>query len=122
MLGSAEGLLHGPQLPVAEHGFERVELGIGAQHEDAVEPLLLFDLCRVDREVLLANRLQIPAVAGIADQRLVTPLELPLERGDDRGAVSGILCRLLMVAANDITPPGQHHRLGLNNQPACRAC
>jgi hypothetical protein len=29
----------GPQLLVAEHGFERVELGVGAQHEDAVEAL-----------------------------------------------------------------------------------
>ena len=50
--------LHGPQLLVAEHGFERV---IGAQHEDAVEPLLLLDLVGVDREVLVADRPQVAA-------------------------------------------------------------
>ena len=29
VLGCSEGLLHRPQLLVAEHGFERVELGVG---------------------------------------------------------------------------------------------
>jgi hypothetical protein len=48
MLGGAKVLLHRPQLLVAEHGFERVEIGVGAQHEDAVEPFL-------DREVILAE-------------------------------------------------------------------
>jgi len=89
MLGRANALLHGPQLFVAEHGFERIELGVGAQHEDAVEPLLLFDLCGIDREVLVTDRLQIAAIADVADQRLVAPLELTLERGDDRGAIGG---------------------------------
>src|SRR5258705_12604937 len=59
VLGGSEGLLHGPQLLVAEHGFERVEIGVGAQHENAVEPFLVFDLVRVDREVLIADRLQV---------------------------------------------------------------
>src|SRR5262245_16990814 len=35
VLGGAEGLLHRPQLLVAEHGLERIEIGVGAQHEDA---------------------------------------------------------------------------------------
>ena len=29
VLGGAEGLLHRPQLLVAEHGFERIEIGVG---------------------------------------------------------------------------------------------
>ena len=44
MLGGAEGMLHRPQMLVAEHGFERIEIGVGAQHEDAVELLVLLDL------------------------------------------------------------------------------
>jgi hypothetical protein len=40
VLGGAEGLLNRPQLLVTEPGFERIEIGIGAQHEDAVEPFL----------------------------------------------------------------------------------
>jgi len=40
MLGGTEGLLHGPQLLVAMHGVERIEIGVGAQHEDAVANLL----------------------------------------------------------------------------------
>jgi len=87
LLGGSEGLLHGPQLLVAEHGFERVEIGVGAQHENAVEPFLVLDLVRVDREVLIADRLQVAAIAGVADERLVAPLERPLQRGEDRGAI-----------------------------------
>ena len=95
-VGGSEGLLHGPQLLVAEHGFERVEIGVGAQHENAVEPFLVLDLVRVDREVLIADRLQVAAIAGVADERLVAPLERPLQRGEDRGAIGepGLLARL----------------------------
>src|SRR5208283_822367 len=31
--GGTEGLLHHPQLLVTEHGLERIEIGVGAQHE-----------------------------------------------------------------------------------------
>jgi hypothetical protein len=34
-LGSAEGLLHSPQLIVAAHDPERVEISVGAPHENA---------------------------------------------------------------------------------------
>ena len=40
-LGGAEGLFHHRQLLVAKHGIERREVGVGAQHEDAVELGLL---------------------------------------------------------------------------------
>ena len=59
VLRCAEGLLHRPQLLVAEHGLERIEIGVGAQHEDAVEFLLLLDLVGIDREVLVADRISV---------------------------------------------------------------
>src|SRR6266481_3575991 len=85
VLGGSEGLLHGPQLLVAEHGFERVEIGVGAQHENAVEPFLVLNLVRVDREVLIADRLQVAAIAGVADERLVALAE---NRAPDRNSRS----------------------------------
>jgi hypothetical protein len=47
---------------VAEHGLERVEIGIGAQHEDPVQPLVLLDLVAIDREVIVADRFQVTPV------------------------------------------------------------
>ena len=61
-----------------------------------MEVLLLLDLVGIDREVLIADRLQVAPKAGVADQRLVALGKLPLQRGDDRGPVGGILLRLLI--------------------------
>ena len=66
MLCCSEGLLHRLQLLVPEHGLKRIEIGVGAQHEDAVELLLLLDLVRVDRKVLLADRLEVTSKTGVA--------------------------------------------------------
>ena len=55
------------------HGFERVEIGVGPQHEDAVELLLLLDLIGINREVLTGDRLQVAPKAGVADQRITRP-------------------------------------------------
>jgi hypothetical protein len=44
---------------------------VGTQHENAVELLLHLDLVWIDREVLLADRLEIAPKAGVADQCLV---------------------------------------------------
>ena len=63
--------------------------------------------------MVVADRLKEPAIAGVADQRLVALGELPLQRGEDRGAVGGVLPRLLMVAADDVALAAQRHRLGL---------
>ena len=63
--------------------------------------------------MLVADRLQVAPKAGVADQCLVALGELALQRGHDRGAVGGILFRLLMIAADDVAPPRQRHRLGL---------
>ena len=113
VLGGAESLLHRPQLLVAEHGRERVEVGIGAQYEDAVELVVLRDLVGINREVLVADRLQVTAVAGVADQRLVALGELALQRGDDGSTIGGVVLGLLMIAADDVASTGQHHGLGL---------
>jgi hypothetical protein len=48
-------LLHRPQLFIAQHGIERIEIGVGAQHEDAVELLVLLDLVGIDCEVIFAD-------------------------------------------------------------------
>ena len=89
------------------------EVGIGAQHKDAVELVVLRDLVGINREVLVADRLQVTAVAGVADQRLVALGELALQRGDDGSTIGGVLLGLLMIAADDVASTGQHHGLGL---------
>jgi len=68
-------------------------------HEDAVELPLLLDLIGIDGEALGADRLEVAAKAGVADERLVALGELALERVDDRGAVGRVFLRFLMVAA-----------------------
>src|SRR5690348_12358288 len=79
VLRRAERMLHGPELLLADHSFAGVEIGIGAQHEDAVELRLTVDLCRVDGKVPIANRLQIASEACVADQCLVASGELTLQ-------------------------------------------
>ena len=54
-LGRSEGPLHRPQALVAEHGFERREIGVGAQHEDAVELGVLLHLGAIDGEMVVAG-------------------------------------------------------------------
>ena len=63
--------------------------------------------------MLFADRLEVASKAGVADQRLVAPGELTLQRGQDRGAIGSVLSCLLMVAANDVAPFRQRHCLGL---------
>ena len=128
VLGGAEGLLHGPQLLVAQHGVERVEIGVGAQHEDAVELRLLLDLVGIDGEVVVADRLEEAAKAGVADQRLVALGELALQRGQDRGAVGGVLlappdgCGRRCSAAPPASPPWPRSRspCRASSSPAAR--
>ena len=56
--------------------FRRRLTDVGAQHENAVELPLLVDLVGVDGEALAADRLEVAAKAGIADECLVTLGEL----------------------------------------------
>ena len=53
------------------------------------------------------------AVALVADEALVALLQLLLKGGDDRCAIGGVLTHLVEVAADDVAPPGELHRLGL---------
>ena len=105
--------LHGPELLVAQHGGERIEVGVGAQHEDAVELGVLLRLGLVDGEVAVAFGLEEAAEAGVADQRLVTPGQLTFEVGQDGVAPGGVHLGLLMVAAQDVVSTVQGHRFGL---------
>ena len=61
--------------------------------EDTVELIVLHDLVGIDREVIIADRLQVTAVAGVTDQRLVALGELTLQRSDDRNAIGGVRSR-----------------------------
>jgi hypothetical protein len=39
----------------AQHGGQRIEIGVGAQHEHAVEPGVFVSLAAIDREVTVAD-------------------------------------------------------------------
>src|SRR3954463_7931585 len=67
----------------------------------------------IDGEAIFTGRREEAAIAGVADEGLVAFLELPFERGQDRGAVGGILFRLAVITADDVAASGQRHRLGL---------
>src|SRR6478672_4464116 len=67
VLFGAEDALRRPQLLVAEHGGERVEIGIGAQHEDTVEARVLGNLGTIDDEAALAGGLEEAPIARVAD-------------------------------------------------------
>src|SRR5450830_1224250 len=112
-LRCAEDLLHHGQLLVAKHDFERREFSVGAQHEDAIEPGVLLGLGAIDDEALLAGGRQEAAITAIADERLVALLQLPFEGCENRGAVGGVLLGLLVIAADDVAPPGERHCLRL---------
>src|ERR671932_421960 len=93
-LGGAEQGLDGEKLAIAQHRLKRRDPGIRAQHQQAVIARLFSDLADVDLKGLLRGRAQVPAIGGVADQRLVAALELLIERRNDRGAVSSIPLRL----------------------------
>ena len=59
----------------------------------------------ISNAFLALLRPQVAAVGGVADQRLVALLQLPVEAVDHRGAVGGVLVRLGLVAADDVAPP-----------------
>src|SRR4051794_37282847 len=104
-LGGAEKLLHLDQVAVAQDCLQRRDPGIGAQHEQAIVARLFGQLARINLEGLLGGRAQVAPVGGVADQRLVAPLQLLIESGDDGLAVGGILGRLSFVATDNVAPP-----------------
>ncbi len=86
---------------------------VGPQHEHAIEFGVLLDLGAVDGKALALRVGEEPAIALVAHQALVAFLQLLLQRRDDGGAVSGVLPHLIEIAADDVAPPGELHRLGL---------
>src|SRR5215213_4384964 len=104
-LSGPKELLHLHEVAVAQDRLQRRDPGIGAQYEHAVIARLLGQLAGINLEGLLGGRAQIPAVGGVADQRLVAPLQLLIERRNDGLAVGGVLLRLSFVAADDVAPP-----------------
>src|SRR3954464_9367552 len=110
-LGGPEQLLYPDEVAIAQHRLERRDAGVGAQHEDAVVTRLLGQLADVDLERSLAGAAQVVAVAGVADQRLLAPLELFVERGHDGPTVGRILPGLGFVETDDVAPPLRRHLL-----------
>jgi hypothetical protein len=122
MFGGPEGLLNRPKLLVAQHGLKRVEIGVSAQHEDAIEPRVVLDLGLIDGEVVLADRLEVMVVTGIADWRLVALGELTLPRGANGGSVDRVLLSLLMICGRRCSVYRPGSRPLFRNRPACRFC
>jgi hypothetical protein len=57
-----------------------------------------------------------PLSPVVATKRRYPPLpiallELPFQRGENRGAVGGIFFGFVVIATDDLAPPGKRHRL-----------
>ena len=98
---------------IAKHRFERREIGVGPEYEDAVELGVLFGLGLIDGEMVVAWRRQEAAIALVTDEALVALLQPPLERGQDGGSGGGVLLHLVAIATDDIAPPGENDGFGL---------
>ena len=91
-----EGVLHGQQIAIAQHDLERVDFGVGAQHEEADEPGIGLDLGAVNDKAAALGRLQETTEAFVGDERFVAPDQLALEAGDKFGARGGVLFGFLL--------------------------
>ena len=98
VLGGAEGPLDAPELLVAQHRRQRREIGVGAQHEEAVEAGIVISFGAVDGEVAFARDLEEAAITGVANQCLVALAKLPPQCGDD--ALPHLIAR--SVALHDL--------------------
>jgi hypothetical protein len=74
---------------------------------------VLLDFGAVDGEAVALRVGEKAAVALVADEALVAPLQLPLQIGDDGRAIGGVLVHLVEVAADDVSTPGERHGLRL---------
>src|SRR5208283_1452330 len=74
---------------------------------------VLLDLGAVDGKAVALRVGEEAAKTLVADEGLIALLQLALQRGDDRGAVGGVFLHLIEVAADNVAPPGERHRLGL---------
>src|ERR1700733_14701060 len=106
-LGPKEQVLDLQEIAIAQDRLQRRDLGVGAQHEDSVEPRFLGELAGVDLEHLapfgFLRLAQIASIGRVSDQRLVAFLQLRIERSDNRLAIPTVLFGLRFVAADDVT-------------------
>jgi len=72
-LRRSERPFHPPQILVAKHRFKRREIGVGAQHEDAVELDVLFRPGPIDGGTVVAARGEETTIALGAATRLLSP-------------------------------------------------
>ena len=79
------GVLHGQKIAVAQHDLESSDFGVGAQHEEAVEPGLGLELGAVDDKAAAFGRLQETTEALVGDERLIALSQLAFETGDQFG-------------------------------------
>jgi len=86
-----EGVLHGQKIAVAQHDLESSDFGVGAQHEEAVEPGIGLDLGAVDDKAAVFGRLQETTEALVGDERFIALGQLAFETGDQFDARRGIL-------------------------------
>jgi hypothetical protein len=104
--GTAEQVFDLQQIAVAQHGLQRRDPGIGAQHEETVVAGLVGELSGIDLKgragLAVGGRhpTQVAAVGGITDQRLIAARQLLGEPCDDRLPLVAVAFRFGLVAAD----------------------
>jgi hypothetical protein len=86
--------------------LEGGDFRVSAQHEQAVEAGVGLDFGPINDKAVAHGRREETAEAFVGDQCLVALRELALEAGDQFGARLGILSGFLVVATDDVAPPG----------------
>src|SRR3954469_23563682 len=87
------------KVAIAQDGLQGRDPSIGAQHEQAIVARLFGQLAGINFEGLLGGGAEIASVGGVADQRLIAPLQLLVEGLDNDAAVGGVLLGFGLVAA-----------------------
>ena len=109
-LSRKETLLHGQQVPVAQHHLQGSQLGIGAQHKQTVITSFSLDLRSIDGKALTRWLGKEAAVSSVADQRFVALCQLAFETGQQGGPRLGVLAGLFRVAGQHIATPSRGRR------------
>ena len=98
----AEDVLDHPAVAIAQDDLERGELGVGAQHIDAVEEGVEGNAARVDFEAAPGFEAEKAAITAVAHQAFVAAGERLGESRNDGGTFGGILMRLGLVATDNV--------------------
>ena len=103
-------VLHHPKLLVFQRHIGRRQVGVGAKDPLAVVTGILLDLLFVNLELRL-GALEVFALAALANQRFIAPLELFTQGSHDCLSVMGILAGFLLVETNHIAAALDDHLL-----------